>query len=560
MVPAKMYPNYLQTNQPKLNPMNYIYRSTQWIAALLLIATVTSCQIEEISSDFQVPEEEIAYAEEDPEELINDVVNYRLGNWNMIMEETFEETPFYTYVHKQFGHSHSFRTVSSPSLRGNNSGRFELRKGDAKVTSTGKRAEVLFQQNPEKELWYSFGLFIPNSGFDKDRDNDILSQWTQRGKGSPSISLRAENDRFSFRYRDEKGNVESIDLGPISKNTWNQFVFHIIHSSGSDGLVKIWRNGNLVHQKRRNNMYSGPLPRWKIGIYKPTWADRSTDTNVRIVYFDNVRIGNNKSSFEEMRPSADNNKGWGPHVPEIESYTLINAFTNKVIRKISNNEVINIKSLGTNKISLRADFAESFSGSVYFNMTGRKAHTYVDNAAPYTLYGDGGVGNYFNNGGTPIGDYTLNSTTFAEHGRNGKKGPVKTFKFKLVDSDNAFNSSSSTSVRSISLIQANTNTIWGEITDGSSISASQIGTHKLSIRANMDNNFKGRVLFELSGRIRRTSMSRSSAPYVLNNYNNGNYTFGEGLPTGNYSLKLTPHSEDGRSVIGPSRTYNFSIK
>jgi hypothetical protein len=542
--------------------MNYIYQSTKWIATLLLIALVTSCSIEEAASDFQAPEE-LLEEEEDGEfltEMIEDeMTNYRLGAWNMIIEETFEESPFYTYVHRQFGHSHSFRTVSTPSLRGERAGRFELRRGDSKVTNTGKRAEVLFMQNENKENWYSFGIYLPSSGFAKDSDNDILSQWTQSGFGSPSISLRSENDRFHFRFRDSKGNTESVDLGSISKNTWNQFVFHVIHSSGSDGLIEVWRNGNRLIQRKGPNMYSGPLPRWKVGIYKPTWERKSTDTDVRVAFFDNIRIGNQNASYDEMRPSADNNKGWGPYIPEIQSFTLINAFTNKVIRKISNNEEINVKALGTDRISLRADFGESFTGSIYFNLTGKKAFKFVDSNAPYTLYGDGGVGNYYNNGGTPVGEYTLTTTTYAERSQNGKIGEVKTFKFKVVNSDQLL-SSSSTSVESLTLIQANNNRVWGQISDGATLSARELGTHKLALRANMPSGYEGRVLFELSGRVNRTSMSRSSAPYVLNNYSNGNYTFGDGLPAGNYTLKLTPYDKDGRSSIGPSKTYKFEIK
>ena len=66
-------------------------------------------------------------------------------------------------------------------------------------------------------------------------------------------------------------------------------------------------------------------------------------------------------------------------------------------------------------------------------------------------------------------------------------------------------------------------------------------------------------MFELSGDYDRISFA-NSAPYVLNNYRDGNYSYGSGLHPGNYTLKVTPFIQDGgREVEGVSSTINFSI-
>src|SRR5690606_19776500 len=116
--------------------------------------------------------------------------------------------------------------------------------------------------------------------------------------GSPYLSLRVANDRFQFRI-----GKEYIDLGRVVKDVWHQYVFHIKHATGSGGFVDVWQNGEKVISKTGKSSDSAIQPNWKLGIYKPTWEKRSTSTSKRIIYYDNVKIGNRNASYEEMLPS-----------------------------------------------------------------------------------------------------------------------------------------------------------------------------------------------------------------------------------------------------------------
>lgn len=493
------------------------------------------------------------------EEQQTDFANFRLGDWNILYEETFEgpEQPFYTYVHTQFPKPHSFQVLSSLALRGKNAGKFELRKGDPMVTDTGIRSEVLFSMPPENDMWYSFGLYLPSSGFASDRDNDILSQWHQ-GAGSPPISLRVREDRFVFRYNSSSNVITDFDLGPAGKNAWHRFVFHIIHAPSENGIVEIWRNGVKIFSRTNANMYDRELPRWKVGIYKPTWETKTTDTDLRVIYLDNIRMGNSRATLQEMDPSQNNLRGWGPFIPKIKSYTIINTVTQKEVGSLQNGGKINIRLLSTDRINIRANFDEPFNGSVLFELSGNKKSVSTDNNFPFSMYGESSSGTFFNAGGTPVGDYVLKSKTFAEPSRNGKVGEETTIGFTVIDQNQS--TVDIPKISGFSLVKANVDQIYGPLEDGDLIDLKKTGTHKLSIESIMPASFTGEIRFKLSGNLNRTSTAMS-APFTLYGHNNGDYAFGStGLPAGQYILEATPVLvADGLTNIGPTSTLRFWI-
>lgn len=229
-----------------------------------------------------------------------DSANLRTGN--IIHEETFEGSrPLTQFIHRQLAGGHSFTTTTSPVLEGQRAGRFELRKSDPVVTTSGIRAQVLFQNSLLDQLknegWYSFGVYFPSNEFTPDDDEESITYW-RHSNASAVISLRVMSDRFKFRF----GN-EIIDLGPVVKDFWHQYVFHIVHSTGSNGLVEVWKNGEKVLTKKGKNSALSAQPQWKIGVYKASWEKRNTNTTKRVVYYDNVKIGNRNATYEEMLPS-----------------------------------------------------------------------------------------------------------------------------------------------------------------------------------------------------------------------------------------------------------------
>jgi Polysaccharide lyase len=242
---------------------------------------------------------------------------------NQILAETFEgPVPFSTAHSTDFATPYSFRVVGNPVFKGTKSARFELRDTDPMVNN-GTRAEVTVVKDlVVKEMWYSFAVYFPSNEFAPDSKTEIISQWWQAGdkhlgekNASPTTALRIQQDRFVFDagYNDALVSTgvipesrRKIDLGPVSKDTWHEFVFHFIHSYQPDGLVEIWHNGTKLLTHQGGNMYNNvALPKWKLGIYKWKWnGEGTTDTRKRVLYFDNIRVGKEKLTFAEMAPAS----------------------------------------------------------------------------------------------------------------------------------------------------------------------------------------------------------------------------------------------------------------
>ncbi|UCS92974.1 polysaccharide lyase [Echinicola marina] len=242
---------------------------------------------------------------------------------NIEYQETFEGSDPFSFAHKQLSEDYSLTIASSPVVNGSGSGRFELNDYDPLV-SNGTRAEVLFPELSYNERWYSYSLYLPSKDFQIDSNNDIISQWHQgSGSGSPTTTLRIKDDRFFLKSGPTKEERKDYDIAAVKKDAWNEFVFHIVHSSGSEGLVEVWMNGEKVLHIEGGNMNKDyGLPRWKIGIYKDNWnGSGTTDTDRRVMFFDNVRLGNQNASYEEMTSRSDDISSISPEEEEETAIT-----------------------------------------------------------------------------------------------------------------------------------------------------------------------------------------------------------------------------------------------
>jgi hypothetical protein len=222
---------------------------------------------------------------------------------NLIFEETFEGAKPFSAVHTmEVGTwDYALQYVTNPVYRGLKAARFEIRE-DQPLVKTGKRSEVTVVKGAEgditKNTWYSFAAYFPTDGYEFDSEREVINQWYQ--DGSPATSLRTQKDRFLLETGNTPDSREKIDLGPIAKDTWHEFVFHFIHSHGSDGLIEVWHNGKKVLTHKGGNMYDNVLPKWKIGLYKSAFKYGTSDVDRRVIYFDNIRVGNEKATYADM--------------------------------------------------------------------------------------------------------------------------------------------------------------------------------------------------------------------------------------------------------------------
>ncbi|UCS92973.1 polysaccharide lyase [Echinicola marina] len=496
---------------------------------------------------------------------------------NILYQENFEGSDPLSFTHQQLSEDHSFRVANNPVFQGAYSGRFELNDDDDMV-SNGTRAEVLFPEQSENERWYSYSLYLPANGFEKDSNNDIITQWHQgSGSGSPTTTFRIKEDRFFLKSGPTKEERKDYDVAAVKKDAWNEFVFHIIHSSGSDGLVEVWMNGEKVLDIKGGNIDKNyGLPRWKIGIYKDDWnGSETTDADQRIMYFDNVRMGDENASFEEMsslggevgvvEPTPDPEEGNElPSEGPVHSLTLINTSSDEAVGDFLDQATIGAKD---HRLSIVPNFeAGSEPVEVKFDLSGAASKNSLDDTAPFSLSGDDGNGNFWYGDGLYPGDYELLVTPY--YNVNGEKvaGPAEKFRFTIITADeNAILENTSVApelpsfdIQSLSLINTSSDKEIGQFNSGSIITAKD---HRLSIVPNYEGTAPVEVLLDLSGAANRSNLSES-APFSLNGDDgNGNFWYGEGLYPGDYELEITPFFEvDGEKITGNTEVFRFTIE
>lgn len=228
----------------------------------------------------------------------------------LIYEQTFETTaPLSTglsNIHQ--GNPNAITRSTEQAYQGTHSGRFELNDTDP-LNNNGTRCEFKFEDETEynQERWYSFAVYFPSADYVYDNEPEIITQWHQGGGVSPCHSLETYLDRFRFIVRSAPDVDPKYDLGPIPKDQWVLFVFHIKHRDDSQGLIEIFMNGALVKTIPGDNSYnptevpnSHPVG-WKIGLYKWDWNGTATSlTSRRVMYYDNIRIGDEDSSYTEI--------------------------------------------------------------------------------------------------------------------------------------------------------------------------------------------------------------------------------------------------------------------
>jgi len=502
---------------------------------------------------------------------------------NLLYHETFEGSTPFAGLNTQFETSYAFTVATSPVFQGSKSGRFELRDTDPE-NNNGTRAEVVFPVATNLNRWYSFAVYFPSADFKYDAGDELIGQWKQGESGTSSaISLRIKEDRFRLTVIPYyMATSEKIDLGTVTKDKWLTFAIHVKHSTSSDGLIELWLDGKKIVNRTGSNMYKLDSqdgmtnPKWKLGIYKSAWnGTQTTSTSKRVLFYDDIRLGNENATLAEMTPVANGSTTptttdpTSPTAPAtqspVTSFTLVSAHTEKDIQTITDGATINLSTIDVPKLNIRANTSGTV-GSVKFELSGTQTKTYIDNNLPFSLNGDDGVSNYyFGNWNPPAsGKYTLKATPYSGANATGTAGTPYTISFTFATSTSTGTTTepvTQSPVTSFTLVSAHTEQDIQTIANGTTIRLSTIDVDKLNIRANTSGTF-GSVKFELSGTQTKTFID-SNLPFSLHGDDGGsNYYFGNWGPPalGTYTLKATPYSgASGSGTAGVSNTISFTF-
>lgn len=206
-------------------------------------------------------------------------------------------------------------------------------------SSTNYRTEVYVDNYAiiGDDYWYGFSIYLPDS-YIPDRTWEIVAQWHGWPEGfpdfspgteywrSPVLALRTTGGIWNIINRwDAKRNTGDInnrvyggtktwDLGKYETGKWVDWIFHFKWSYQNDGILEVWKNGNLVISKTGANCFNDKIgPYFKMGLYKGWenwWKYPSTNwwnhdvVDQRILYHDELRIAHGIDGYNLVSPDS----------------------------------------------------------------------------------------------------------------------------------------------------------------------------------------------------------------------------------------------------------------
>lgn len=240
-------------------------------------------------------------------------------------------TPDYAFkiVNKEEGH---------PVRLGEQSIRFELRRGDCGVSTSGYDDCTIWNENTGMQserhelgsenffkgtTWHTFSIFLKEPFPIKGHKYEHISLGQMHGfpNSNPSFKWDVDKEVYQLRRRTachlkeflkETGSSKSgedsfkctLDMAGnhfenlINKEDligrWHDIILNIKWTTKQDGYFKQWINGNLVyHYKGNTSKPSGSVNRFKFGIYRGNTYDTPEDST-HIVYYDEIRLAKKK--------------------------------------------------------------------------------------------------------------------------------------------------------------------------------------------------------------------------------------------------------------------------
>jgi hypothetical protein len=166
--------------------------------------------------------------------------------------------------------------------------------------------------NYDDVFWYNFSIYLPES-YKTDSVWEVVAQWhgyPDFGLGEnwrqPPLALLTTNGVWRVKSKwDIKANTfesgeivydgeENWELGAQKTDVWVNWVFNVKWSFEGDGLIKVWKDGQLVINKKGPNTFNDETaPYFKAGMYKG-WqgSPKLSEDNVtsRELYLDDIMI------------------------------------------------------------------------------------------------------------------------------------------------------------------------------------------------------------------------------------------------------------------------------
>ena len=189
--------------------------------------------------------------------------------------------------------------VRSPARPGYpDTARFVVEPGDHTNSPRSERAEVTSTQEQADgyegvEAWYGWSTLFPTDLHPPAGKTSIFTQWHQTKSAAsetcpPNVAFKVDARRAptTILLTVRGGalsdcapqSIMSWDLGPLTSNSWHDFVVHVLWSSDPMvGFVEVWLNGRrVVPVTALATLYTGQGVYLKQGFYRPSSTLTST--------------------------------------------------------------------------------------------------------------------------------------------------------------------------------------------------------------------------------------------------------------------------------------------
>jgi hypothetical protein len=188
--------------------------------------------------------------------------------------------------------------------------RLHTQPGDSNVAGSGsaERNDLTLSQTATdcyegREQWWAHSILFPDDYVDPPMSTGSTWNWavvfnfhnTSTGAGQANFQIMAmptsaiARDRptglnFQVAYGSQtKPTLYKAAIGPVVRNTWYHFVYHLKWSSSADGFIKAWVNGVRKMDYRGPNLYAGQGCYLKLANYHSAFGKASSVIHGRVL-------------------------------------------------------------------------------------------------------------------------------------------------------------------------------------------------------------------------------------------------------------------------------------
>ena len=237
-----------------------------------------------------------------------------LGKWKIAIDASEDRAALETAGEKKRVH-----VVDAPESK---PGRKAVRCVMPRALGSFRSEIALPHEDGFQERWYGARIYVPPDWI--FGGGDIVMQWKailgeqKKDRGFPPMSIAISDDRWvvhrAFGRPDDIQRELKTLAGVVQKGKWVAWVVHVCWSSGDDGWIQIWKDGELALDVKGPNTYvmRPHTPYFKTGLYHPAWKRKNEDkfeeekTAVpgRTIYTADIKVGNKHARYDDVVPKS----------------------------------------------------------------------------------------------------------------------------------------------------------------------------------------------------------------------------------------------------------------